>query len=221
MNVIAKTYILPTLRLTSSCTLSSVVSSLTNKASFFRGSPMVVDGTSLVNAPQIERHALFEAMRSLGVIPIDVQATGVGSAAAAGSREDQHSHGSRSSVRLTSPPMVHTGHVRSGQMLYAQGRDLIVIGNVHPGAEVIADGSIHVLGKLAGRAIAGVHADSAHAARHLCVSCARFSPEIVAIGGLFSVCEEVPKGAVPDAEVVAFLNDENEIVYISSEANVL
>ncbi|HBK57564.1 MAG TPA: septum site-determining protein MinC, partial [Xanthomonadales bacterium] len=44
---------------------------------------------------------------------------------------------------------------RSGQQVYAEGGDLVLTGQVGAGAEVIADGSIHVYGPLRGRALAG------------------------------------------------------------------
>ena len=46
--------------------------------------------------------------------------------------------------------------VRSGQIVYAQGRDLLVLAPVNPGAQLMADGHIHVYGPLRGRAVAGV-----------------------------------------------------------------
>ena len=51
---------------------------------------------------------------------------------------------------------VHIGAVRSGQQIYAQGRSLVVIGNVNSGAEVMADGDVYVFGRLMGRAVAGI-----------------------------------------------------------------
>ncbi len=50
--------------------------------------------------------------------------------------------------------------VRSGQQIYARGRDLVVLAMVNPGAEVIADGHIHVHAPLRGRAIAGARGDT-------------------------------------------------------------
>jgi septum formation inhibitor MinC len=52
--------------------------------------------------------------------------------------------------------MIHYGPVRSGQQLYAEGRSLVVVGSVNDGAELLADGDIHVYGRLAGRAMAGL-----------------------------------------------------------------
>lgn len=51
-------------------------------------------------------------------------------------------------------------HVRSGQQVYAKDANLVILGTVSPGAEVIADGSIHVYGRLRGRAIAGANGNT-------------------------------------------------------------
>jgi septum site-determining protein MinC len=74
--------------------------------------------------------------------------------------------------------------VRAGQRIYAQGGDLIVVGTVNRGAEVIADGNIHVYGRLLGRAIAG--GESASEAR---IFASHFDPELVSIAGLYAVRE--------------------------------
>lgn len=77
--------------------------------------------------------------------------------------------------------------VRSGQQVYAQGRDLVVSASVGAGAEVIADGSIHIYGPLRGRALAGAQGDER--AR---IFCREFHAELVAIAGRYKVIEEVP-----------------------------
>lgn len=79
----------------------------------------------------------------------------------------------------------HDEPVRSGQRLYARGTDLTVAATVGHGAEVIADGSIHVYGVLRGRALAGARGDAA--AR---IYCQNFQAELVAIAGQYRVFEE-------------------------------
>lgn len=79
--------------------------------------------------------------------------------------------------------------VRSGQQLYAQGRDLTVCAGVGAGAEVIADGSIHVYGALRGRALAGAQGDEG--AR---IFCREFHAELVAIAGQYKVLDDLPAG---------------------------
>ncbi|MGH2843347.1 MAG: septum site-determining protein MinC, partial [Solirubrobacteraceae bacterium] len=55
------------------------------------------------------------------------------------------------------PALIHGRTVRSGQRLYGRNRDLIVTASVGAGAEVVADGCVHIYGALRGRALAGAH----------------------------------------------------------------
>ena len=82
---------------------------------------------------------------------------------------------------------VHDKPVRSGQQVYARGRDLILTKLVANGAEVIADGSIHVYGALRGRALAGAQGDAS--AR---IYCHEFHAELVSIAGQYRVFETMP-----------------------------
>lgn len=66
--------------------------------------------------------------------------------------------------------------VRSGQVIYAEGRDLIVVASVNSGAQVLADGNIHVYGALKGRAVAG-----AHGQRDAQVFCLALEAELVGV----------------------------------------
>jgi septum site-determining protein MinC len=81
----------------------------------------------------------------------------------------------------------HAGAVRSGQQVYARERDLIVTGAVANGAEVIADGNIHIYGGLRGRAMAGAQGDEK--AR---IFVSDFRAELVAIAGQYRVFEQIP-----------------------------
>ncbi|WP_199097416.1 septum site-determining protein MinC [Dyella sp. ASV21] len=80
------------------------------------------------------------------------------------------------------------GTVRSGQQVYARDRDLVVTGAIANGAEVIADGSIHIYGNLRGRAMAGAQGDEK--AR---IYISDFRAELVAIAGHYRVFEQIPK----------------------------
>ena len=84
--------------------------------------------------------------------------------------------------------MIQAAPVRSGQQVYAENRDLTVLSTVGAGAEVIADGSIHIYGALRGRALAG--AQGFEQAR---IFCREFRAELVAIAGNYMVLDEVPK----------------------------
>jgi septum site-determining protein MinC len=86
-----------------------------------------------------------------------------------------------------SPALLHTQMVRSGQRVYARHRDLIVSAGVASGAEVMADGCVHVYGSLRGRAIAGTRGDAS--AR---IFCQEFHAELVSIAGVFRIFETIP-----------------------------
>jgi len=86
------------------------------------------------------------------------------------------------------PGLVQTAPVRSGQQIYAENRDLTVVTAVGAGAEVIADGSIHIYGALRGRALAGAQGNEK--AR---IFCREFHAELVAIAGHYKVLEDIPK----------------------------
>ncbi len=81
----------------------------------------------------------------------------------------------------------YEGQVRSGQQLYAKGRDLIVTGAAGASSEVIADGSIHIYGRLMGKVIAGASGD-----RNARIYCLAFGAELVSIAGIFRVFESIP-----------------------------
>ncbi len=79
--------------------------------------------------------------------------------------------------------------VRSGQQVYVPDGDLVVLATVSPGAEVVADGCVHIYGALRGRAIAGARGDTA--AR---VFCRKFEAELVAVAGVYAVAEQMQGG---------------------------
>ena len=93
------------------------------------------------------------------------------------------------SVAAVPPPvapgaMVVDKPLRSGQQVYARGRDLVVMAMVNPGAEVIADGHIHVYAPLRGKAIAGARGNGD--ARIFALSMA---PELISIAGIYRTSE--------------------------------
>jgi len=85
------------------------------------------------------------------------------------------------------PGLMQATAVRSGQQVYAENRDLTVLAAVGAGAEVIADGSIHIYGPLRGRALAGAQGNAK--AR---IFCREFHAELVAVAGHYKVLEDIP-----------------------------
>jgi septum site-determining protein MinC len=90
-------------------------------------------------------------------------------------------------IPLSAPALMQHHMVRSGQRIYARHRDLVVTSTVGAGAEVMADGCVHVYGALRGRAMAGVHGEVT--AR---VFCHEFHAELVSVAGVFRVFETIP-----------------------------
>lgn len=74
--------------------------------------------------------------------------------------------------------------LRSGQQVYARGRDLVLLAMVNPGAEVMADGHIHVYAPLRGKAIAGARGNAD--ARIFALSMA---PELISVAGIYRTSE--------------------------------
>ncbi|MER2508303.1 MAG: septum site-determining protein MinC [Amaricoccus sp.] len=88
-----------------------------------------------------------------------------------------------SSLMITEP-------VRSGQRIFADRGDLVVMAPVSSGAELIAHGNIHVYGPLRGRALAGVNGD-----RTARIFCQNLEAELVAIAGLYRTSDDLPSDA--------------------------
>jgi septum site-determining protein MinC len=87
------------------------------------------------------------------------------------------------SVARAEPTLVIDRPLRSGQRIYAKG-DVVVLGLVSNGAEVIAEGNIHIYAPLRGRALAGVHGN--HDARIFCTS---LEAELISIAGIYRTTE--------------------------------
>lgn len=100
------------------------------------------------------------------------------------------------------PGLIQVAPVRSGQQIYADHRDLTVLTAVGAGAEVIADGSVHIYGALRGRALAGAQGNAQ--AR---IFCREFHAELVAVAGHYKVLEDIPKDLI-GKPVQVWLEDE-------------
>lgn len=179
-------------------------------ASFFDHDPLVVDLSALAENPQpIEFGRLLTILRRWKMAPIAFKGASTQHAAAARSaglvaapdaaaspiRADGPKAGgtaaqaAREAARSAPPPepqgalVVHK-QVRSGQQIYAKGRDLVVLSAVNMGAEVIADGHVHVYGTLRGKAIAGARGNED--ARIFAIA---MEAELIAIAGTYRTSE--------------------------------
>jgi septum site-determining protein MinC len=176
---------------------------------FLRFAPIAI-GLDDLGDDRVDFPALIQGLRALEILPIGVTGgTQMQRAAAAGAGlptlrpAGQKETEVQAPAPVAAPPvamspppappaampaptaartMVVEQNVRAGQRIHAQGADLIVIGTVNAGAEVIADGNVHIYGALRGRAVAGAGEDGS--AR---IFVQNFDPELVAIAGFYAV----------------------------------
>ncbi|SFK88119.1 septum site-determining protein MinC [Falsiroseomonas stagni] len=197
---------------------------------FLRFAPIVVGLDDIQARPhEVDFVGLVQQLRAIEIVPIGTvggtpemrvaaQGAGLPPLRMVGAKEEEVPLPAPSAAPPPPPPvyqapppepqpqgiaqaaMVIDQPVRAGQRIWAQGSDLIIVGTVNRGAEVIADGNIHVYGRLLGRAIAGGqdNADARVFAQH-------FDPELVSIAGYYAVREglgEAPIGKAVMARLV-------------------
>jgi septum site-determining protein MinC len=110
------------------------------------------------------------------------------------------------------PTMVIDKPLRSGQKVYARGSDLVVLAMVNQGAEVVADGNIHVYAPLRGKAMAGASGN---------VNARIFSlalePELISIAGVYRTSENpLPANVHGKAAQVQLSNDGQDRLLITA-----
>jgi len=165
-----------------------------------KGMAVVIDSDIDTDLP-----ALLAALRAVGIQPVGVSEGPLASFGRAQGLAVLSKDSGKAAARAEAPPpppappptiaaarkpaRVVSEPVRSGQQVYAEDCDLIILNSVSPGAEVIADGCIHVYGKLSGRAIAGAKGDVF--AR---VFCRKLEAELIAIAGIYAVADQIKDG---------------------------
>jgi len=143
---------------------------------------------------------LAESARNWGLPVITPDAGGKAARPAAASNGTAYATTAPAPAAAKKPTRIITEPVRGGQQIYVQDGDIIVTNMVSVGAEVIADGCVHVYGALRGRAIAGAKGDTS--AR---IFCRRFEAELVAVAGIYAVAEQM-QGELRGKPVMAWLD---------------
>ncbi|MGB8711683.1 MAG: septum site-determining protein MinC [Onishia taeanensis] len=105
---------------------------------------------------------------------------------------------------------IYRGTVRSGQQVSAQEGDLVVIGAVNAGAEVLAAGNIHVYGALRGRALAGIHGDHDAA-----IFCRELHAELLSVAGNYKRLEDIDPRLLSSTVQVSLSEDQLAIVALT------
>jgi septum site-determining protein MinC len=198
---------------------------------FLRFAPIVVGLDDLAAQPQeVDFATLVQQLRAIEIVPVGTtggtaemrkaaMAAGLPPLRMAGGKEtDPALPAPAAAAEAAAPPppapepqpqgiakptMIVDQPVRSGSRIWAQGSDLIVIGTVNPGAEVIADGNIHVYGRLLGRAIAGGQAEMG--AR---VFATHFDPELVSIAGYYAVRDGLGNAPIGKAVMARLVGEQ-------------
>lgn len=203
LEITGRTTTLLTLRLhggDAEAVLAALDEQVRQAPSMFAAVPVTLDLSALDALPCTRfLDDLVQALRARGVMPValrgDSEAVGELAAGAglgvlplagdAAGGAGKPPATPAAAVARPSPTRFVDKPVRSGQQVYAQGGDLVILASVGAGAEVVADGCIHVQGALNGRAIAGAQGDTA--ARILCQ---QFNAELVSIAGQYQIGEE-------------------------------
>jgi septum site-determining protein MinC len=142
-----------------------------------------------------------------GELPIDAPAASVEVVAARPAAGAQTAApGEAAKLVTSSTTTVVDKPLRSGQRIYAKG-DLVVLGLVSYGAEVIAEGNIHIYAPLRGRALAGVQGN--HDAR---IFCTCLEPELISIAGIYRTTENPLPADVLGKPVQIWLDEEKLMI---------
>lgn len=179
--------------------------------SFFNNTPVVIDLEGMADSPDgLDFNGLYELLRAHGMVPVGIRnGTPIQQAAARlaglpGLPESRVNSGAKKPDRTgpASRSRIINHPVRSGQQIYAPDGDLIVLGAVSAGAEVIADGNIHIYGALRGRALAGVKGDA-----ETRIFCQSLEAELVSIAGRYRVSEQLDAADRSKAAQIYLIED--------------
>ncbi len=165
------------------------------------GSPAQMDAASAVGLAEAHPHAPgVPAVRAEAVlvpapiaqVPAPAPVAAVAAAPALSAAAPPPATAPAPAAPVPPPPTPPRRHavvvdkpLRSGQQVYAKDADLIVLAVVSFGAEVIADGNIHVYAPLRGRALAGAHGDTSARIFTTCLE-----PQLVSIAGIYRTTEK-------------------------------
>ncbi|MCZ4293820.1 septum site-determining protein MinC [Vibrio sinaloensis] len=154
---------------------------------FFAHAPVVINIAKVEGELDFSR--LKQGISQAGMIPVGVTgckdkrtqnlASEANFAVMSASKSPAQAPAKMSATKIVRTP------VRSGQQIYAKDSDLIVLNHVSEGAEVIADGSIHILGTLRGRAIAGASGNTGAV-----IICNKLNAELMSIAGHYWLTEQ-------------------------------
>ncbi len=192
---------------------------------FFRHSPLVFDLQELNNHDlDIDITELTGIIRKLDLLPIGIRGgtaqqnrqalklgipvhSGHSTTASSGMQKQQTPEPEPAPEQQAAAAIATliTHPVRSGQRIYAEG-DLVILAQVSAGAEILAEGNIHVYGSLRGRALAGVQGNTE--AR---IFCSDLQAELISIAGNYKISEDL-NGTVLNQPVQIYLQNHTLVI---------
>jgi septum site-determining protein MinC len=199
----------------------------------FDGDPVVIDLSLLDAEAAIDFEAMLALLRRHKLLPVAARggsALQMEAARASGLAEAPQEIASHAARPAAAPPapapapeaaqpstpaqlplpmgtLIVDKPLRSGQQVYARGGDLVVLAVVNFGAEVIADGSIHVYAPLRGRAIAGAKGDASARIFSTCME-----PQLVSVAGTYRTTDTALPAGVHGKPAQVRLDGETLVV---------
>jgi septum site-determining protein MinC len=176
---------------------------LARSPKFFRHAPIVVDAGAVAGEPPLNLAEFARRLRQQHLVPVGLQngdeawshmAVNAGLALLPAGRPAKPVPEEAPAPDATDDPAPRRRHgtivvsepVRAGQQIYAEDGDLVVLAPVSPGAEVAADGHVHIYSRLRGRAHAGVKGD-----REARIFCHKLEAQLVSVAGVWLVNEDI------------------------------
>lgn len=179
---------------------------ITKAPRLFDKTPIVLDFTAL-HETEINLQALCQGMRERNLLPVAIQGAnplletlaqcqGLAVLHASSNHdkplfEEKAEEPVLASLELVKTKL-QTTPVRSGQQVVSKGGDLVITASVSHGAELLADGNIHIYGALRGRALAGISGD-----KQARIFCQSLEAELVSIAGFYRLSDAIETHAGP------------------------
>lgn len=195
---------------------NQLVETIQRAPNFFIGSPVLIDLEKVKTLGPMDFAHIKQILLNNALVPMGVRGGSDEQMAAAATvglpqmnigksiPTTTEANPQKKTEEVTSSTKIVTTPIRSGMQVYARGGDLIVIGHVSPGAELLADGHIHVYGALRGRALAGVQGNVA--AR---IFCNTLEAELVSIAGYYLTKEDMQ--LLPKQEMNQIFLEEEQV----------
>lgn len=173
---------------------------------YFNNTPMIVDFSALDTSQQLNVKEICSLLRQYQMQPIAARGLNNQDALPVIPETTQKPAPAVKSKAKETPKIttkIVTKPVRAGTQVYAKDSDLIIMAPVNAGAEVIADGNIHIYAPLRGRALAGANGDT-----NARIFCKQLEAELISIAGHYLLNEKMNAETYAQNMVQIFLEND-------------